>query len=45
MAQRIVEWREKGGVFETAEDLMKINGIGEKTLEQLREFIITEDEP
>ena len=45
LAQRIVEWREKGGVFETAEDLMKINGIGEKTLEQLREFIITEDEP
>ena len=44
LAQRIVDWREQGGVFETAEDLLKINGIGEKTLEQLREFIITEDE-
>ena len=45
LAQRIVDWRAQGGVFETTEDLLKINGIGEKTLEQLREFIITEDEP
>ena len=45
LAQRIVDWRAQGGIFETVEDLLKINGIGEKTLEQLREFIITEDEP
>ena len=44
LAQRIIAWRAQGGVFETAEDLLKINGIGEKTLEQLREFIITEGE-
>lgn len=45
LAQRIVDWREAGGVFETAEDLLEIDGIGEATLRQLSEFIITEDEP
>ena len=45
LAQRIVDWRAAGGVFETAEDLLKINGIGEQTLQQIREFIITEDTP
>lgn len=44
LAQRIVDWRNAGGVFETAEDLLEIQGIGEATLRQLREFIITEDE-
>lgn len=45
LAQRIVDWRAAGGVFETEEDLLEINGIGEATLQQIREFIITEEQP
>lgn len=45
LAQRIVDWRDAGGVFETPEDLMEIYGIGEATVKQIREFIITEEQP
>lgn len=32
-AKRIIEFREKNGPLKTPEDLLKIKGIGEKTLE------------
>ncbi len=32
-AERIIEFREKNGPFQNLEDLLKVKGIGEKTLE------------
>ena len=38
-AQRIVEYREKAGKFERVEDLLKVKGIGSRTLERMREYV------
>ncbi len=38
-AQAIIDYRTQHGRFTCAEDLLKIDGIGEKTLEQLRDSI------
>jgi competence protein ComEA len=35
-AQAIVDYREKNGAFKTADDLLKVEGIGSKVLEQNR---------
>jgi competence protein ComEA len=35
-AQAIVSYREKNGAFKTAEDLLKVKGVGAKTLERNR---------
>jgi competence protein ComEA len=35
-AQAIVEYRQKNGPFRTPEDLLKVQGIGERVLEQNR---------
>jgi competence protein ComEA len=35
-AQAIVEYRQKNGPFRTAEDLLKVQGIGQKVLDQNR---------
>lgn len=35
-AQAIVEYRQKNGPFRSAEDLLKVDGIGDKVLEQNR---------
>jgi competence protein ComEA len=39
MALRIIEWREEHGPFQRIEDLMKIKGIGERSLERLRPHV------
>lgn len=39
IAQRILDYREKNGKFESKEDLMKVSGIGEKTFARLKELI------
>lgn len=39
MADRIVEYRNQKGVFRTAEDLMKVKGIGKKTFAKLKPYI------
>ena len=41
-AERIVQYREKHGPFERAEDIMKIPGIGPKTLETNKDIITVE---
>ena len=41
-AQRIIDFREKNGPFEKIEDLMKVSGIGEKTLETNKDRIVVE---
>lgn len=42
-AERIIEYREKNGPFQSPEDLLKIKGIGEKTLEMNKDRIVTFD--
>ena len=38
-ALKIIEYREKNGPFQKAEDLMKVKGIGKKIFEQNKDFI------
>lgn len=44
VAQRIVDYREKHGKFTRIEEIMKVQGIGEKTFEQLKDQITVTDE-
>ncbi len=37
LAQRIIDYREAHGPFETLEDLLEVKGIGEATLEKFRD--------
>jgi competence protein ComEA len=39
IAQRIVDFREEHGPFRRVEDLMKVKGIGEKSLEKIRPHV------
>lgn len=39
LAQRIIEYRETHGGFQTIEELLEVRGIGEATLEQLQDLI------
>ena len=39
IAGRIVKWREEHGPFHQVDDLMKVQGIGEKLLEKLRPYV------
>lgn len=38
-AGRILAWREEHGSFSSAEELLEVSGIGERTLEQLRPHV------
>ena len=38
-ARRIVEFREKNGPFKRVEDLLSVQGIGDKTLERIRDRV------
>ena len=44
LAQRILEDREANGPYRSVEDLLRVKGIGEKTLEKIRDDIILEEE-
>jgi competence protein ComEA len=39
IAQRILEFREQNGQFKTAEDLMLVKGIGEKTYDLIAPYV------
>ncbi|HPW16758.1 MAG TPA: helix-hairpin-helix domain-containing protein [Candidatus Aminicenantes bacterium] len=39
VAQRIVDFRTKNGAFKRIEDIMKVQGIGEKVYETLKDLI------
>ena len=43
VAQRIVDYREKHGKFQRIEEIMKVQGIGEKTFEGLKDQITVGD--
>jgi len=38
-AKRIVEYREKHGPFQRVEDLLNVRGIGDRTLDKLRDRV------
>ena len=38
-ATRIVAFREKNGAFKSVDDLLKVQGVGEKSLEKLRPYL------
>ena len=42
-AQAIVDYRSQNGTFQRIEDLLKVEGIGNTTLERIRAFITVED--
>ena len=44
-AEAILQYREESGPFRTVEEIMEVEGIGEKTLEQLRPYVTVEGEP
>lgn len=39
MGERIIRYREQNGEFKQIEDIMKVQGIGKKTFEKLRDHI------
>ena len=43
LAERIVAWREANGPFVSVEQIMDVEGIGEKKLDELRDSIYVED--
>ena len=44
VAKRIIEFRQKNGDFDAAEDLMLVQGIGERTFELMEPYIVIEGE-
>ena len=44
-AEAIIEYRTKNGAFKSAEDLVKVVGIGEKTLEKIKADVLLSDVP
>jgi comEA protein len=43
-AQAIIKYREGHGDFSSPDDLMKVKGIGKKSMEKLRHFVVIEGE-
>jgi competence protein ComEA len=43
LAQRIADYRSENGPFRTIEDLLKVSGIGEATLDNIRDYITVSD--
>lgn len=44
LAQRIIDYRQANGDFQSVMDLDEIKGIGEKTLEEIMDYVTVEDE-
>lgn len=42
LAQKVVEYREENGDFESVDELLEVSGIGEKKLKGIRNYIIAE---
>ena len=45
LAKRIVEYRDKNGPFASVDDLLKIQGIGEKSLARFRDLVTASKPP
>lgn len=44
LAGRIIDFREANGPFKRVEELVAVKGIGERSLEQLRPYVVTKGE-
>jgi competence protein ComEA len=44
LAQRILEYREEHGPFQSVEELDNVKGIGPKTVEQLRPWLVVQEQ-
>ncbi|MFO7982797.1 MAG: helix-hairpin-helix domain-containing protein [Desulfuromonadales bacterium] len=42
ISQRIVDYRENVGQFQQPQDLMKVKGIGQKTMDKIRPMVAVE---
>ena len=42
-ANAIIEYREKHGPFQSADDLVNVKGIGKKTVDKIRDEVETEE--
>ncbi len=40
LSEAIVAWREENGPFRQAEDLLQVPGIGEKTVEAMKDYVV-----
>ena len=45
LAERIVEHRQKSGTFKTAEELINVRGIGEKSFAKLQPYVSVGEAP
>ena len=43
LSERIIEYRQKNGYFKDISDINRVNGIGKKKYEEIKEYIITEE--
>ncbi len=43
LSERIIEYRQKNGNFKDISDINRVNGIGEKKYQEIKEYIITEE--
>lgn len=41
LAQRIIDYRTQNGPFESIDDLLLVNGIGEKRFNEIKDYITT----
>ncbi len=41
LAERIIEFRDANGPFQRVDELVAVRGIGEKSLEKLRPYVVT----
>ena len=39
LSQRILKFREKNGPFQSVDDLLKVQGVGEKSIQKLRPYL------
>ena len=39
LSQRILTFREKNGPFQSVDDLLKVQGVGEKSIQKLRPYL------
>jgi competence protein ComEA len=44
LSERIMDFREVNGPFKAVEELVAVKGIGERSLEQLKPYVVTEGE-
>jgi competence protein ComEA len=40
LSQRILAFREKNGPFQSVDDLLKVQGVGEKSIQKLRPYLM-----